>query len=143
MAPADEEIVALLTEGRTHREVAEQLGISTKTIQRRMGTPAFRDEVERLRRARLAARRAKAEALEERAFEVLEGLLESHDDRVSGQNARWMLDFARKLRLEEENEYLRSKLDELERVLERTSARDHLGQQGWRERGLHFDEWYS
>ena len=49
----DDLMIACLAQGWTHRRVADQLGVSTKTVQRRMGEPSFAAAVSRRRRERV------------------------------------------------------------------------------------------
>ena len=80
--PTDDRICQLLAEGWTHARIGAEVGVSAKTIQRRLQVPEFASELIRRRRAAVAATTAALEHLGVAALASLRALLDSDDDRL-------------------------------------------------------------
>lgn len=90
--PEDELICTLLSKGWTHDQTANEVGCSTKTVQRRMDNQAFAAEVRRRGKADVAATTAKLFQLGQSATDGLSRLLSSEDERVRLQAIRTVLE---------------------------------------------------
>jgi uncharacterized protein YerC len=91
LSDQDELIADLLGQGWTHRRVADSVGVSSKTIQRRMSDPAFSSVVSERRRDRFGQLSGQLLTAGEGAMDVLTGALQSEDPKVSLQAAALIL----------------------------------------------------
>jgi DNA-directed RNA polymerase specialized sigma24 family protein len=113
----DDLIIDFLSEGWTHQRTAETLGISTKTIQRRLTHRVFSDEVSRRRRYRIMRLGGQLVVASNRAIDVLADALESDDPKVNLRAASLVLDHGMRHRRAEDEQELARRQDELERQL--------------------------
>lgn len=121
-SPEDDAIIELLSEGSSHRRTAEVLGISTKTVQRRVSDPVFADEVARRRRQWITQLAGQLTMASNRAAEVLSDALESEDPRVSLRAAGLVLDHGLRHRRGEDEQELARRQDDLELKMESALA---------------------
>lgn len=121
-SPEDDSIIELLSEGASHRRTAEVLGISTKTVQRRVSDTAFADEVARRRRQRLSQLAGLFSVASNRAAEVLTDALEADDPKVALRAAGLVLDHGLRHRRNEEEQELAARQDDLEAKMEAALA---------------------
>ena len=91
MSDQDELIADLLGQGWTHRRVADTVGVSSKTVQRRMSDPAFSSVVSERRRDRFGQLSGQLLTAGEGAMDVLTVALQSEDPKVSLQAAALIL----------------------------------------------------
>ena len=91
MSDQDELIADLLGQGWTHRRVADTVGVSSKTVQRRMSDPAFSSVVSERRRDRFGQLSGQLLTAGEGAMDVLTVALQSEDPKVSLQAAGLIL----------------------------------------------------
>ena len=125
--PRDELMIALLAVGYTHSRVAQECGVSTKTIQRRLQDSEFERLVSARRRERVAATTGRLVALTEDAIGVLQTSFSSEDERLRLQAARLLLEFSHRYHREVVIQWeLSARMDQLEtelsdRRLSRTS----------------------
>src|ERR1039458_505815 len=91
MSDQDELIADLLGQGWTHRRVADSVGVSSKTVQRRMSDPAFSSVVSERRRDRFGQLSGQLLTAGEGAMDVLTVALQSEDPKVSLQAAGLIL----------------------------------------------------
>ncbi len=91
MSDLDELIADLLGEGWTHKRTAETVGVSTKTVQRRMDDPAFSSVVSKRRRERFGQLSNQLLTAGDMALNVLISALVSDDEKVSLQAANLVL----------------------------------------------------
>ncbi len=91
MSDQDELIADLLGEGWTHRRTAETVGVSPKTVQRRMADPAFSSVVSKRRRNRFGHLSNQLLTAGDMALNVLVDALASDDEKVSLQAANLVL----------------------------------------------------
>ena len=116
----DDLIITYLAEGWTHRQVGEQVGASTKTIQRRLADPGFGAAVAARRRERIGQISGQLISATDGAIAVLRNELNSDDPKLSLRAATLILDNANKFhRVEAEHELARRQ-DELERRIQET-----------------------
>lgn len=99
--PADEMICQLLAEGWTHARIGAEMGVSTKTIQRRLQMPEFASELSRRRRAVVAATTAALEHMGVAALASLRELLDSNDDRLKLRSVELILQLGRRYHQED------------------------------------------
>ena len=114
----DEFMIACLAEGWTHQRVAEQVGVSTKTIQRRMGEPSFAAAVTRRRRERVDQLTGQLIAASDGAVGVLHELLASDDPRIKLRAATVTLGQANRFHQVEQERELARRQDEMEQRLQ-------------------------
>ena len=88
LSDQDELIADLLGQGWTHRRVADLVGVSSQTVQRRMSDPAFSMVVSERRRERFGGQLLTAG---KRAMDLLTGALQADDPKVSLQAAGLIL----------------------------------------------------
>lgn len=100
----DELMAVLLAAGHTHEQVAEECGVSTKTVQRRLGNPEFASLVARRRRVRITAITSVLVRSADDAVAVIRGAMHSEDERVSLQAARWIAESGRRFHREDVRE---------------------------------------
>ena len=91
MSDQDELIADLLGQGWTHQRVADSVGVSSKTVQRRMSDPAFSKVVSERRRERFGQLSSQLLTAGDSAMDVLTGALQSEDPKVSLQAAGLIL----------------------------------------------------
>lgn len=91
MSDQDELIADLLGQGWTHKRVADSVGVSSKTVQRRMSDPAFSKVVSERRRERFGQLSSQLLTTGDSAMDVLTGALQSEDPKVSLQAAGLIL----------------------------------------------------
>ena len=121
--PEDELMIIYLAEGWSHRQVAGQVGASTKTIQRRMADPEFAAAVATRRRERVGQLSGQLISATDGAVAVLRDALNSDDPKVSLRAATLILDNANRFHRGEEERELARRQDELEqRVQELTGG---------------------
>jgi len=115
MTSRDEMICSLLSQGWTHVLIAEEVGCSTKTIQRLLKDSEFAAELRALRRARVSATTATLELLGATAVQQLIGLMANGDDRTRLAAAKTVLDMGRRHHRQEfmDEEFL-TRLEEVE-----------------------------
>ena len=99
--PTDDRICTLLAEGWTHARIAEDVGLSAKTIQRRLQVPEFASELTRRRRAVVAATTAGLEHMGVAALTALRELLDSDDDRLKLRSVELVLQLGRRYHQED------------------------------------------
>lgn len=119
LTPADEELATLLSEGISQNAAGEILGVSSRTVRRRLKEPGFRSRVDELRRDRLAVTTARLVRISDSAVDALEQLLDSEDDRLRLRTAQTVLSLGRRHHREETIEMnLTARMEEIERVLD-------------------------
>jgi len=91
LSDEDELIADLLGQGWTHRRTAETVGVSTKTVQRRMADPTFSKVVSTRRRDRFGQVSAQLLTAGDTALTVLIGALGSDDAKMALQAANMVL----------------------------------------------------
>ena len=91
LSDQDELIADLLGQGWTHHRVADSVGVSSKTVQRRMSDPAFSKVVSERRRERFGQLSSQLLTAGNSAMDVLTGALQSEDPKVSLQAAGLIL----------------------------------------------------
>jgi hypothetical protein len=91
LSDQDELIADLLGQGWTHQRVADSVGVSSKTVQRRMSDPAFSKVVSERRRERFGQLSSQLLTAGNSAMDVLTGALQSEDPKVSLQAAGLIL----------------------------------------------------
>jgi hypothetical protein len=75
-------IIGALATGATYGEAARRAGVSSKTVQRRMSTPAFRAELERVESQTIAAITERLQAAGELAIETFITLCRDDNPRI-------------------------------------------------------------
>lgn len=95
--PMDEAIIDLLASFYTHAEIAERLGICTKTIQRRLKDPSFKALMIERRRAALAESTTQMVALNRDAVNTLAALIGSDNESIQLRAAIHVLTNSRQL----------------------------------------------
>jgi hypothetical protein len=120
--PEDDAIIDLLSEGASHQRTADVLGISTKSVQRRVSDTAFAGEVVRRRRQRLTQLAGQFSVASNRAAEVLTDALEADDLKVALRAAGLVLDHGLRHRRSEEEQELAARQDDLEARMEAALA---------------------
>jgi len=91
LSDQDELIADLLGQGWTHKRVADSVGVSSKTVQRRTSDPAFSKVVSERRRERFGQLSSQLLTAGNSAMDVLTGALQSEDPKVSLQAAGLIL----------------------------------------------------
>ena len=91
LSDQDEVLADLLGQGWTHQRAADSIGVSSKTVQRRMSDPAFSAVVSERRRERFGQLSAQLLSAGNTAMDVLAGALQSEDPKVSLQAAGLIL----------------------------------------------------
>ena len=100
----DSELIRLLAQGLSQIKAAEQLGISDRTIRRRINDPEFRRRLSEARREIQAESWSTMMGLQEKAGQVLESMLESPDEKVRLAAAKYVFDMGSRIRKEQINE---------------------------------------
>jgi hypothetical protein len=114
----DDLMIACLAEGWTHQQVADQVGVSTKTIQRRMGEPSFAAAVSRRRRERVEQLTGALITASDGAVGVLQDLLTSDDPKIQLRAATVTLGQANRFHQGEQEREMARRQDEMEQRLE-------------------------
>jgi len=91
LSDQDDLIADLLGQGWTHQRVADAVGVSSKTVQRRMSDPAFSKVVSERRRERFGQLSGQLLTAGDSVMDVLTGALQSEDPKVSLQAAGLIL----------------------------------------------------
>ena len=113
----DELMIVCLAQGWTHRQVADQVGVSTKTVQRRMGEPSFAAAVSRRRRERVEQLTGQLITVSDGAVGVLQDLLTSGDPKIQLRAATVTLGQASRFHQGEQERELARRQDEMEQQL--------------------------
>lgn len=115
----DELLVELEARGYTHAAVGKAAGISERTVQRRAASPDFADRVSRRRKELFAESMQRMAGLAEKAYAVVEEVLEGER---GFEAARFVLSMLPRLHqlvgIDEEMRVLREQLDELRRTIQ-------------------------
>jgi hypothetical protein len=114
----DELMIVCLSEGWTHQRVADQVGVSTKTIQRRMGEPSFAAAVAKRRRERVEQLTGQLITASDGAVGVLRDLLASDDPKVQLRAATLTLGNANRFHQGEQDRELARRQDEMDQRLQ-------------------------
>ena len=127
MSDQDELIADLLGLGWTHQRVADTVSVSAKTVQRRLGDPAFSRVVSQRRRERFSQLSSQLLTAGDGAMDVLTEALHAEDPKVSLHAAGLILSHGhRYVRALDEHE-TDTRLDAIERRLEEEAvAREAL-----------------
>lgn len=112
---ADDTVALGLAQGLPLATVAEQSGVSVRTISRRLADPVFRQRVSQLRRDALAAAAGQLSAAAVEATARLRQLVQSTDGKIALGAARAVLEFAKSLG---ETVDLAAEVEELRRLVE-------------------------
>lgn len=89
-------LAAALAAGRTHAQAAEAAGVSSKTVQRRLGIPAFRRLVADIRRERVDTLTGRLLELADASLEVFAAAVEDDHPQIRLQGAKAILDYTRR-----------------------------------------------
>ena len=130
-AVPDQELIDWLAIGYSHERAAAEVGISAKTVQRRMKTLGFEERVIRRRRQLQMERFGPVLGLFGKAGRRLDALLDSEDERVAIAAVRAVYDIGSRIRLEQEYQGLSERLDSVTSEVEEmthkySSARTEL-----------------
>lgn len=117
-SPEDELMITCLAEGWTHRQAANHVGVSTKTVQRRMADPDLAAAVAGRRRERVGQLSGQLISATDAAVAVLVNTLDHGDPKVSMRAATSILDYANRFHSAEEDRELARRQDELEQHLQ-------------------------
>ena len=127
LSDQDEVIADLLGEGWTHQRVADSVGVSSKTIQRRMNDPDFSRVVSARRRERFGQLSAQLLMASESAMDVLTRALQAEDPKVSLQAAGLILNHGHRYNRVLDDHETQLRFEALEQRLEdEVVARDTL-----------------
>jgi hypothetical protein len=127
MSDQDELIADLLGQGWTHRRVANSVGVSSKTVQRRMSDPAFSSVVSERRRDRFGQLSGQLLTAGEGAMDVLTVALQSEDPKVSLQAAALILSHGHRYNRVLDEHEIQLRFEAIERRLEEEAvAREAL-----------------
>jgi hypothetical protein len=127
MSDQDELIADLLGQGWTHRRVADTVGVSSKTVQRRMSDPAFSSVVSERRRDRFGQLSGQLLTAGEGAMDVLTVALQSEDPKVSLQAAGLILSHGHRYNRVLDEQEIQLRFEAIERRLEDEAiAREEL-----------------
>lgn len=127
MSDQDELIADLLGQGWTHQRVADMVGVSSKTVQRRMSDPAFSSVVSERRRDRFGQLSGQLLTAGESAMDVLTVALQSEDPKVSLQAAGLILSHGHRYNRVLDEHEIQLRFEAIERRLEDEAiAREEL-----------------
>lgn len=127
LSDQDEVIADLLGEGWTHQRVADFIGVSAKTVQRRMADPDFSKVVSTRRRERFGQLSAQLLSASESAMDVLSGALQAEDPKVSLQAVGLILNHGHRYNRVLDDHEIQLRFEALEQRLEdEVIARDKL-----------------
>jgi hypothetical protein len=118
LSDKDELIADLLGQGWTHRRVADSVGVSPKTVQRRMSDPAFSSVVSERRRDRFGQLSGQLLTAGEGAMDVLTVALQSEDAKVSLQAAGLILSHGHRYNRVLDEHEIQLRFEAIERRLE-------------------------
>ena len=118
MSDQDELIADLLGQGWTHRRVADSVGVSSKTVQRRVSDPAFSMVVSERRRDRFGQLSGQLLTAGEGAMDVLTVALQSEDPKVSLQAAGLILSHGHRYNRVLDEHEIQLRFEAIERRLE-------------------------
>jgi hypothetical protein len=118
LSDQDELIADLLGQGWTHRRVADSVGVSSKTVQRRMSDPAFSMVVSERRRDRFGQLSGQLLTAGEGAMDVLTVALQSEDPKVSLQAAGLILSHGHRYNRVLDEHEIQLRFEAIERRLE-------------------------
>jgi hypothetical protein len=110
----DELLVRALGEGLSYAKAAEAVGLTKRTVQRRMDEPDFRARVASARQEAAAEALEALEGMARRAVERLSELVESENELVALKAATWAVERAASQR---DTRALAARVVELERQL--------------------------
>ena len=131
----DDLLIACLAEGWTHQRAADQAGVSTKTVQRRMGEPRFAAAVSRRRRERVERLTGQLITSSDTAVSVLNDLLASDDPKVKLRAVSLALGHASGFHRGEQERELARRQDEMdERLQEAIDAMTEITDGTYQER---------
>jgi hypothetical protein len=91
-------LLLALASGKSYRDAAAEVGVSVKTVQRRMSDAAFRARVSELRGAMVSEASGRLARAMSGAAGALEGLLTAEGESVRLSAARSVLEFGVKIR---------------------------------------------
>ena len=127
LSDQDELIADLLGQGWTHRSVADSVGVSSKTVQRRMSDPAFSMVVSERRRDRFGQLSGQLLTAGEGAMDVLTVALQSEDPKVSLQAAGLILSHGHRYNRVLDEHEIQLRFEAIERRIEEEAvAREAL-----------------
>jgi len=127
LSDQDEVIADLLGEGWTHQRVADSIGVSTKTIQRRITDPDFARVISARRRERFGQLSAQLLTASDSAMDVLTRALQAEDPKVSLQAAGLILNHGHRYNRVLDDHETQLRFEALEQRLEdEVVARDAL-----------------
>jgi hypothetical protein len=118
LSDQDELIADLPGQGWTHRRVADSVGVSSKTVQRRMSDPAFSMVVSERRRDRFGQLSGQLLTAGEGAMDVLTVALQSEDPKVSLQAAGLILSHGHRYNRVLDEHEIQLRFEAIERRLE-------------------------
>jgi hypothetical protein len=95
---ADSLIITGLAAGLTYKKVAEQAGVSEKTVRNRLAQPEFRRKVAEARASLVEGTMAQLVAAGTEAVEALRRLLQAESESVQLGAARSLIELSSKLR---------------------------------------------
>jgi transcriptional regulator with XRE-family HTH domain len=119
---ADAKLLAVLATGCTLAQAAEQVGVSERTISRRLEDPRFRIQLEKLKDAALSEAVSKLSSACSQAVETLRKLLECKSDNVRLGAARSVLELAVSMRASTELNVRITKLEERQNAQDAVDA---------------------
>ncbi len=127
LSDQDELIADLLGQGWTHRRVADSVGVSSKTVQRRMSDPAFSMVASERRRDRFGQLSGQLLTAGEGAMDVLTVALQSEDPKVSLQAAGLILSHGHRYNRVLDEHEIQLRFEAIERRIEEEAvAREAL-----------------
>ena len=97
-----EAAAVLLAAGRSYRDVAETLRLGVQTVNRWMQEPGYRDYVRSLRRELNAQLAGRVAAQASKAFDTLDGLLDSEAEMVRLEAVKTVFKIHERLRADDE-----------------------------------------
>lgn len=112
-----ERLVQLLAKDPSRVRAAKELGISTRTIRRRLEEPGFKRRVSDARTELQAASWTALLGLRDKSARVLDESLESEDERVRLQAAKYVYEMSERVRREQINEEMAQRVADLEERL--------------------------
>jgi hypothetical protein len=127
LSDRDEVVADLLGEGWTHQRVADSVGVSTKTIQRRIADPDFSRVVWARRRERFGQLSAQLLTASGSAMDVLTSALQGEDPKFALQAAGMILNHGHRYNRVLDDHENELRFEALEQRLEdEVAARDAL-----------------
>ncbi len=127
LSDQDELIADLLGQGWTHRRVADSVGVSSKTVQRRMSDPAFSMVASERRRDRFGQLSGQLLTAGEGAMDALTVAVQSEDPKVSLQAAGLILSHGHRYNRVLDEHEIQLRFEAIERRIEEEAvAREAL-----------------